>query len=220
MDAPDLRLEELLQRADAQGLHCRLCPTDNGCVAASDGPYLMHLEQTLRLFAEALASAHQIRPDVAGPRGEVDPNHDNDTDEFARDGLGARAVAAAVNNKHRQPQRFTPLTAPYSHMTRSDLLDVLNERVDLIASRQDSLVLLQGKPTLANLHMSGPRAIGFGDWSNAGIGDRHFDLAFAFNDILQRSGPAALAVFVEAYGADDVDPVRLDWFSLAIELSK
>ena len=168
--------------------------------------YLMQIERTLGLLGESLARVHQLTPAIGDDPGNV----------VAPATLVARAQADEVGEAADDGSAAP--SAAYAHMTRSELLAALNEGAERAAGRADQPVLLQGRPTLDNLLLDGFEPAGFADWSAVATGDRHWDLAIACRDVVQRCGPNGVTVLLAAYGMDLVDPFRLDWYSLALEL--
>lgn len=52
------------------------------------------------------------------------------------------------------------------------------------------------------------------DWAGLGVGDRHLDLATAARSLVTHFGGECLPRFLAAYGFDDPDPLRLEFYSL------
>ncbi|HTN99176.1 MAG TPA: hypothetical protein VL068_00770 [Microthrixaceae bacterium] len=116
-----------------------------------------------------------------------------------------------------EPERPT-LGAAYSHMSRERLVEIFAEGSQGAESRSTGPVLIQGTPTLGNLRFAEFELLGFADWSNACVADPYLDLALACRDILALFGTAPIRLLLEGYSSEPLDPVRLDWYTLATEL--
>jgi len=106
----------------------------------------------------------------------------------------------------------------YRHLSRDRLVEILRSGTPP-QPPPEQLVLCHGRPTFEHLRFQGPTPLGFDDWSLAGLADPHLDLAAAARDLVARFGPAPIHAFFEHYAAHRPDPVRLDWYLLAAELS-
>lgn len=224
---------QLLSLVEEHGLLC----ADPGASVAIGGEYLMMIESTLGRFASEVARVHSVPLDGVthtGPAGRVLNSDEPGGAASIVEPLGVvgpRSIATVIQNGEVGdrdlgvrvadagvgPRAGGPVN-PYGHMTRRELVEVLRDGLDRVLERGDSPVLQQGAPVFANLQMSGPNVCGFRDWAAIHVGDRHWDLAVASRDIVRVCGPNGLAVFFESYGHDLVDPIRLDWYSLAVEL--
>lgn len=162
--------------------------------------YRLDAERTICRLATTLAQVHDVAIEPLALRVDV---------EVVRQPADLVRLAASSAGE--------PGPA-YRHMTRDRLLDVLRAGEATAVCNPQDLVLVQGSPTLANLHFDGPDAIGFADWSGAALGDRYLDLAIAARDVAAVFGPAPVQAFFGEYGLQRPDPVRLDWYLLAVEL--
>lgn len=184
---------------------------------ASHSANLMQIESTLLSFGDAVSMVHQLPLSKVGihPTERAEPA-DATVDAFI--GFDATAVVETLRAEavvHDDPR----LTGAYEHMRWSELLSVVEESLGMVLDRRDPLVINQGVATLDNLYMAGNHRQGFRDWSALTVADRHWDLALACADIVSQCGPAGLAVFLDGYGIDRVDPVRLDWYSHVVALT-
>jgi aminoglycoside phosphotransferase len=168
--------------------------------AATEPEYRFDAERTITAFAATLARLHhtEIRPDTLRRRAElvVTP-----ADLIARADAADHQVGPA-----------------YRHIGRERLVSILRDGAASIEPDPAALVLSHGAPTLDRLRFVDRDAIGFTDWSHAGLADPYLDLAVAARDVAQRFGPAPIQAFIGEYGLELADPVRLDWYLLAAEL--
>jgi aminoglycoside phosphotransferase len=106
---------------------------------------------------------------------------------------------------------------PYRRYSPADLLDLVvrSRPPDLPAEK---LVLVHGDARLATVRLLDGRVTGWTSLDRAGVGDPYRDLATMAADLAGRVGPEALGPFVDAYGLDHADVVRLDWHVMADQL--
>lgn len=107
------------------------------------------------------------------------------------------------------------LAAAYRHVPPERLLEILEEGAATI--EVDTEVLTHGAPTLDRL-CGEVVAEALDDWQRAALADPHLDLAIAARDLVARLGPAVVPVLADAYAPGRIDPRRLDWYALAVEL--
>lgn len=88
------------------------------------------------------------------------------------------------------------------------------------AEPDDDLVFTHGDYCLPNVLLDPAlsRVTAFLDWGRAGIADRHQDLAIGARSVRHNLGPAWEPRFLAAYGLDQVDQRRLDWYEALDEL--
>ncbi|MCB1256102.1 MAG: hypothetical protein KDB26_03305 [Microthrixaceae bacterium] len=192
----------LLGLARSSGL---VADTDSDSAPASHEMYLMQIETTLGLLGRALSMVHSVVIDL--------PDAHDDLRTIA-----PATILQQVRDMSPGPSGSPGISSAYAHMSRTELLSALAGGADAVTRRSDAAVLLQGMPTLDNLRLNAFEVRGFEQWESVNSGDRHFDLAVASRDVVERCGPNGVAVLLDAYGLDLVDPVRLDWYSLALEL--
>ena len=166
-------------------------------------------------------------------------------DALVRPGVTVAALGAALSRLHRAPvpeavleelPRRGPaelveaarqvvasgrvhgesIAAPYRHLTPERLMEVLEDGLGSLEAVTP--VLTHGAPTLDRLcGVAVPDALA--DWSRVGLADSHLDLAVAARDLMSRLGPAIVPVLASSYEPPLIDPRRLDWYALAIELT-
>jgi aminoglycoside phosphotransferase len=189
-----LRSSELSSLIAASGLDA----TGAGA-PGSDPAYRFEAERTIEAMASTLARLHgtpvpeQLR---RNPAVVVAP----------------AALVAAADAGTGQPG------VAYRHLSRDRLVEILRSGTPADPA-PEQLVLCHGRPTFGRLRFDGPTPLGFDDWSAAGLADPHLDLAAAARDLVARFGPAPIHAFFEHYASHRPDPVRLDWYLLAAELS-
>ena len=133
--------------------------------------------------------------------------------------LDARSIAAARRTAFEQGELAElEVGAAYRHVAVDRLVELLDEGADAAASRAGAPVLTHGRPTLAVFRWERWNPIGLDDWEHLAVADRNRDLAVAARSIVTELEPAFLPPFFDAYGHDHLDLLRLDWYSLALEL--
>jgi len=203
VSAPSGGLPELIA---ASGLDA----TERGGSPATSTEYLVEVERTVALYAATLAQLHAVQP-----TGEL-PVHDAAH-------LVAEARAAVSEGRVTEGT----LTPAYRHMSPERLLEVLVERAahDAVASG-GPLVLTHGRPLLDRLRCDAGASLGLTGWERAGLGDPYRDLAVAAREVGTRLSSMLVPALFDAYAAESgrpelqrPDPVRLDWYVLAAELT-
>lgn len=192
----------LLGLARSSGL---VADTDSDSAPASHEMYLMQIETTLGLLGRALSMVHSVALDLANTNDDLET-------------IAPATIVQQVRDLPPKPSGSPGISSAYAHMSRPELLTALVDGADAVTERADAPVLLQGTATLDNLRLNAFEIRGFSKWESVNRGDRHFDLAVASRDVVERCGPNGVAVLLDSYGLDLVDPVRLDWYSLALEL--
>jgi aminoglycoside phosphotransferase len=162
---------------------------------------LVRPEATIGALGSVLSRLHRSRPPEA---------------LAAR--LARRRPADLLDEARRAVKGDGPAPAPggpYAHLPPRRLLEVLEAGVGRVG--HEAAVLVHGAPTLDRLcGESVPD--GLDDWARVAVADPHLDLAVAARDVVARLGPPMVPVLARSYGAESIDPIRLDWYSLAIEL--
>lgn len=114
--------------------------------------------------------------------------------------------------------------SPYGHLDRGRLLDVLKSGAAVVEERCGGRVVTIGRATVANLVLtSAIDDATFRVWGDAASADPYRDLAAATASVVSSFGPGAVLGFMDAYAAarpavEPLDLVRLDWWSLAVDL--
>lgn len=164
-------------------------------VPASDTQYRFDPERTAALFGQSLAALHRVEiPD-------------------GLDCLNPMDVAATAR---AHPVSVDSLDEAYRHISPQRLQQILDDSLPEV-SRSD-LVLTHGMATLNSLRCKDGRSVGFADWGDAAIADRHRDLAVAASSVASHLGPMAVPLFFEQYG-ERPNPAKLDWWALAAQLT-
>ena len=206
MTAPPDALAHLIRRSglDATGL--------DG-TPASGREYRVEVERTVALFATTLAALHDVElPDDPSDVPLHDPAHI------------VEEATAAVRTGRVRPDT---LGSAYRHMAPQRLLEILAERAHHQAVAGDThLVLTHGRPRLEHLLCKDGTALGFTGWERAGLADPYWDLAVAAHEVGTQLSSMLVPVLFEAYAAASArpqaarpNPVRLDWYVLAAELT-
>jgi len=154
--------------------------------------------EAANLLGSALREVHQLPvadcPFDAGPRALVDAAE-------------ARVMAGLIDpvKFHAAHQRYSPV-------------ELLSHVKALMAPEPDGddRVVIHGDWSVGNvLARPDTRAFtGIVDWGGLGVGDRHFDLGAAARSLISHFGGEVLPRFLAAYGFDDPDPLRLDFYVL------
>lgn len=216
---------------DATGLS--ISPDDMSTATGSgcDDPFAFEPERAIAVLAEALKRVHGLAIRLSTP--ETATETATESASGTRSGTATEGVTVAETTRIVTPRDLVAraraqlelsedergvLSPAYSHMRREDLLAVLDDRAAIADERSPGLVLNQGIPTLANLRFRGIELLGFADWSQASMADPHFDLAIACRDLLRMFGGPPVREFIEVFAAGSLDPVLLDWYTLAVEL--
>ena len=107
--------------------------------------------------------------------------------------------------------RFDP---PYRRYAPVELLDLV---VGSIPSPSVPPVVVHGSARLSALRVEGDE-LRWADVTACGLGDAYRDLATMAVDLASVISPEALGPFLDAYGLDHPDLVRLDWHVLVDQL--
>jgi aminoglycoside 3'-phosphotransferase-2 len=118
----------------------------------------------------------------------------------------ARVAAGLVDEDDFEPA--------YRRYTASRLFELLT------ASRpsgDEDVVVVHGDYSLANVLLDGDTIAGYLDVGRLGVADRYVDLAVAARDIANLISPHALGPFFDAYGIDQPELLKLDFYVLLDE---
>jgi aminoglycoside phosphotransferase len=178
--------------------------------------YRVDAERTVGLLAATLRRLHDL--DIGGLDGRAHHGDgappgmarvDRAEDVVAR--VESAFAAGELDDRERSPA--------YAHIPLDRLVRILSEGAATAEERATTAVVLHGRPTLSRLWCRSGVAVGLVDWTDLAIGDRYLDLAVAIRSIAADLAPVLVPVFVERYGLEHPDPILLDWYSLAAELS-
>lgn len=181
------------------------CEAGPDWVPATSPEHGIGADRLVALLGATLARLHATEP--VGPSAHglrvLTPS---DVVVGARRAVGAGLVTAA------------DLSPAYRHMAVDRLLEVLEQGAARIPAASPSVVT-HGRASLDSLRIDPCGAAGFVDWSHVALGDAHRDLAVAARSVAERVGAGAVPSLFDSYGAERIDPLRLDWYSLVAELT-
>lgn len=208
MSAPNdpSRADAARQAATAAGL---VAAPDEG-VPGSSPEYRFDVEHTVGLLAATLAALHTAP--LPRPAEPLDPD---ELVELARDALAAGRLHVEA------------VSAAYRHVEPARLVEILAAgRATSLSGAGETPVATHGRPTLDALRCRDGAALGFAGWDRAAVADRYRDLAVAASSVATDLGPMLVPTLFERYAAavhddryDHPDPLRLDWYALAAELT-
>lgn len=119
---------------------------------------------------------------------------------------------ARVDDGRAAPERFDP---PFRRYQPAELLDLaLRSRPD----EPSPAVVVHGSARLSSLALDGGAAAGWFDLGRCGVGDAYRDLATLAIDLADRVSPEILGPFLEAYGLERPELVRMDFHVLLDQL--
>ncbi|MGB3412919.1 MAG: phosphotransferase [Microthrixaceae bacterium] len=221
--------QRLAALIDSTGLTLSADELATSTGSGADDPFIFEPERAIGVLATALARVHAASvQDVGGIQGlGIEDHGDEDhgltgllgEPEQESSVVGIDDLVLRARKSLEDPEsELSPLSPSYSHMSRGRLVDILSDGAEAVRERCSGPVLNQGRPTLGNLRFAGVELLGFADWSDACLADPYLDLAMACRDIFSLFGAPPVRVLLEQYSSEPLDPVRLDWFTLAIEL--
>lgn len=180
---------------------------------ATSPEYRVQPERTVGLLASALGRLHSIsagdqpvdpRAATMGERAVLDPVRVADA---AQEALSAGRLADL------------PPGSTYGHLPVERLVEVLVSGAEDVSQRSGAAVLCHGAPTLQHLWCDRGEVVGFVEWQRAAWADPYLDLAIAARDVAEVLTPMLVPELFERYGETRPDPIRVDWWALAAELS-
>jgi aminoglycoside phosphotransferase len=126
-------------------------------------------------------------------------------------------LAEAVDRVGRDVVTAEQFDPPYRRYTPAQLLDLVGRSCppELDHGRR---TLVVGDARLATVRLADGRVTGWAQLERAGAGDPYRDLATMAADLAGTVGPEALGPFIDAYGLDHADVIRLDWHVMADQL--
>ena len=167
----------------------------------SDATSLEHQfdpERLLQILGRALRRFHDTVPVDGCP-------FDSTTDtDLAR--AAARVDAGLVDE--------SDFEALFAGMSASRLYELM---VESRPGGDDALVVIHGDYCVPNVIVDAGSVSGYVDLGRSGVGDRHRDLGIAARSVAQNFGGHAVPVFVDAYGLEQPDLARLDFFIMLDE---
>jgi len=161
------------------------------------------ITELLVAVAGSLRSIHAAAP---GPAGVDRP----DAGPAALVARARRRVAAGSVDR----ARFDP---PYQRYDPAALLDLV-ERGRPADPAPEDLTVIHGGARLDRVWFDDGQVSGWSSLDDGGVGDPYRDLATMAVDLADRVTPEALGPFMDAYGLDRPDVVRLDWHVLLDQL--
>ena len=121
-------------------------------------------------------------------------------------------ASAAVGAGTVDPDRFD---RAYSRSTPTDLLRIV---ADSVPADPPVPVVVHGAARLDVVRVDAGRIVGWDAVERAGLGDPYRDLATMATSLVDVVGPEALGPFLDAYGIDHADVLRLDWHVMIDQL--
>jgi len=175
-------------------------PDPAATLPADDPAYRIDPQEVTGLVADGLQIIHSLD----GAASDLDRLSMADT------------VAAAHRHLDANPE--PTLDPAYAHMAPERLLEVLTEVADNLGELPPGdVVVTHGSPGPTTLRCAQGRPVGFSEW-HAALADPHRDLAHAATAVASTLGPMLVPVLFDRYGTRP-DPRRLDWWSLAGQLT-
>ena len=191
-------------------------PGGEGAVAGTDVEYRFDPQHTCELLADALVRLHRIGAEAGAAAGtHAGP-------EAGAGGVVERldpAAVLALAEARLAAGTVADVDRAYAHVDAERLLEALRAGTTALECPTDDLVLTHGNPTLDTLRCRAGRAVGFDAWQDAAVADRHRDLAVAATAVAAELGPMLVPLLLDRYGRRP-DPVRLDWWALAHQLTR
>ena len=95
----------------------------------------------------------------------------------------------------------------------------LYRQVLALRPQSEDLVFTHGDYCLPNIIIDPIKQVinGFIDWGNAGIADRHQDIALAARSLAYNFGAEWVPLLFKEYGADKIDPAKIEYYKLLDE---
>ena len=126
----------------------------------------------------------------------------------------AELVATAAARERSGAVDPTRFDLPYRRYSSAQLLDLAERSVP---EAPTTPTVIHGAARLRALRID-DGALVWVDAGACGLGDPYRDLATMAVDLASAIGPEALAPFLDAYGVDHPDVIRMDWHVLADQL--
>ena len=180
---------------------------------ATSPEYRVQPERTVGLLASALGRLHSIS---AGDQ-PVDPRAATMGERAVLDALRVAQAAQEALSEGRLAE--PDAGSVYGHLPVERLVEVLVSGAPDVADRSGAAVLCHGAPTLEHLWCDRGEVVGFVEWQRAVWADPYLDLAIAARDVAGVLTPLLVPELFERYGETRPDPIRVDWWALAAELT-
>jgi aminoglycoside phosphotransferase len=133
------------------------------------------------------------------------------------DASPAALIADAADRIDRGVVTVEQFDPPYRRYAPAQLLElVIRSRPPELGP--EHLVLVQGDARLGTVRFVDGHLTGWAGLDRAGRGDPYRDLATMAIDLAGTVGPEALGPFIDAYGLEHPDVLRLDWHVMADQL--
>jgi len=123
-----------------------------------------------------------------------------------------RSAEAAIATGAVEPA----VEGPYVGRSPMELLGILAGLLDELPTHDP--VFVHGGLGVDRIWLAPEGRITFTGWEQAGLGDRHLDLAAVAVSVGAELGLAVVAPFLDAYGLDDIHLVSLDAHQLLVHL--
>lgn len=165
-------------------------------------------EIAVESFGRALASLHEASRRIDLADAPFDAS------------LQARLEAAAVRVEEGLVDTST-LDDPYDHYTADELLDRVRQMAEATRPPEvEDRVFLHGDLCVTNVVFDPTYSttVGAVDWSHAGVGDRHQDLAITARSLARNLSGEVLPDFFAAYGLTEPDLLRIETYVALEEL--
>ena len=107
------------------------------------------------------------------------------------------------------------LDRAYTRSTPADLLRIV---ADSRPTDPTTPVVIHGAARLDVVRVDAGRIVGWDAVDRSGLGDAYRDLATMATSLVDVVGPEALGPFLDAYGIDHADVLRLDWHVMIDQL--
>ena len=121
-----------------------------------------------------------------------------------------------VDERRARGQLEVATAGPYAGRPVGELVDLVDSLMGALPRSEG--VMIHGGLATERIWFDTTGALTFIGWRRGGVGDRHLDLAAAANLLAGLHGPSLVPVLFDAYGLDDVDPLRLDAHQLLAHL--
>jgi len=143
--------------------------------------------------------------------------HATPVDGCPFDASPAALIAEAADRVERGKVTIGQFDPPYRRYPPAQLLDLVirSRPPDLDVG---NLCLVHGDARLATVRLVDGRVTGWTSLGRCGRGDPYRDLATMTADLAGTVSPEALGPFVDAYGLEHADVLRLDWHVMADQL--